>query len=191
MNKLKLYLIIGAIIIVASAFVTANILIKQNKKLKSEIERVQGNNFQLMAENRHQTTLFLTEKELTGKLSSERDSLAKALKIRPKQITKIVYIDVVTRDTIKVPVYVTITGKDTWKLADGNECFKWAANAFKQGDSLKIDRTLFEYSNKTTETYYKERPRKFLFIKFGKWIYKADIKSECGEPVQKTINFIK
>lgn len=191
MKNIKLYLIGFAVLFLITAVVTVNIQAKKIKAQKAEIERVQANNMQLMAENRRQTTLFLTEKEITGKLSHERDSLAKALKIRVKEITKIVYVDVITRDTIKVPVYVTIAGKDIWKIADAGECFKWSGNAFKTGDSLKVERTLFEYSNRTTEVYYKQRPFKFLFIRWGKWVYKADIKSECGNPVQKTINFIR
>jgi hypothetical protein len=113
------------------------------------------------------------------------------LKIKPKQVEKIVYVDVFTHDTIKVPVPAEITGPDRWKITDTGKCFKWSANAFKQGDSLKIQRTLFEYNNRTTEVYYRKRPHKFLFIHYGKWQYISEISSECGQPVQKTFNFIK
>lgn len=185
---------IGILILAAffvAAVVTANIQAKRIKALKSDNARLDNNNYQLMAENRTQTNLFLMQKEVMGKLKAERDSLSKALKIRPKQIEKIIYIDNSTHDTIKINVPVVISGLDKWKITDGNECFKWAANALKQGDSLKVERTLFEYDNRITQTFYRERPHKFLFIKYGKWINKQRIEATCGDTKIQTFNFIK
>jgi hypothetical protein len=60
-----------------------------------------------------------------------------------------------------------------------------------EGSEIKGERQLFEYNNKTVQTFYKVRPHKILFIRFGKWVYKQKIDSECGEVSIQTINFTK
>jgi hypothetical protein len=160
-------------------------------KLKVDNARIEANNLQLMSDARQQSTLYLKEKEVTGQLKRDRDSLAKALKIKPKQIEKIVTVTNTIIDTVKISVPVTIEGVDKWKIRDKGDCFKWQGNAFKQGDSLRVERTAFEYSNKTTETFYRERPHKFLFLRFGKWVYKEKIDSQCGSSTEKVFNFIR
>ena len=191
MKNIKLILIGLVVLFLASAVVTVNIQAKKIKARDAEIARVQQNNMQLMGENRTQTTLVLKERELTGKVLAERDSLAERLKIRPKQITKIITKTVIQKDTViqKVPVY--ISGQNFWKIKDAGPCFKWQADAFLKDDSLSVNRALFSYSNKTTDVFFKERPRKFLFIRFGKWQYKQKIDSECGGVSTKEITFIK
>jgi len=191
MKNLKFYLILAGVLFLATAVISVNILTKKVKAQKAEIARVQGNNAQLMGENLQKTTLVLKERELTGKVLAERDSLAEALKIRPKQITKIVTTTVIQKDTVikKVPVY--ISGQNFWKIKDSGPCFVWQANAFILDDSLSVNRTLFSYNNKTTDVYFKERPHKFLFIRYGKWQYKQKIDSECGGISTKEIQFIK
>lgn len=184
-------MIVFAVLFVGAAVVTVNIQTKKIKALKADNLRIENNQFALMSDARQQTNLYLREKEVTGKLKHERDSLAKSLNIKPKFIEKIVYIDNSTHDTVKVPVPSQITGKDSWKITDGNECFKWAANALKQGDSLKVTRTLFEYDNRITQTFYKKRPYKFLFIRYGKWQYLQKIDATCGNSTIQTFNFSK
>jgi hypothetical protein len=185
-------IIIGAIVLLFFGMgITINIQIKSIKRLRADNIRMNQNIDQLMQDNAQQTALVLTEREVTGKIKRERDSLAKALQIRPKQIEKIVYIDNSTHDTIRINVPSIITGQDAWKIQDSTKCFKWAANALKQGDELKITRTLFEYDNRITQTFYRKRPYKFLFVKYGKWQNLQRIESECGENTVKQFTFIK
>jgi hypothetical protein len=160
-------------------------------RLKIENSRVQANNVQLFGEKRQQTTLYLKEKELTRELSTQRDSLAKALKIRPKQVEKIVYRDNTIRDTVIKEVPVIISGKNEWKISDKDKCWSWNAIANLNGDSLKVNRTGFDYHNRTTETYYQKRPKKFLFIHYGKKQNYIEIKPECGEVTVKSFVFVK
>lgn len=191
MNKIKIGLIVGAILIIAGTFVTVNIQAKKIRWLNSEKNRLTINNYQLMAEKRQETNLFLREKELTGKLSTERDSIAKALQIKPKQITQIKYQVEIVRDTIDRPVPVFIQGQNFWKIKDVDKCFTWEADAFLQSDSLNIKRTLFDYHNKMTEVYYRKRPHKFLFIRYGKFQNLKKISQDCGEIEIKSFNFVK
>jgi len=191
MKNIKLIGIGIAVLFLASAIVTVKIQAKKIKAQKEEIDRVQLNNMQLMGENRQKTTLVLKERELTGKVLAERDSLAKALRIKPKQIEKIITNTLIDHDTIPVPVPVYISRQNFWKIKDSGSCFKWQADAFLLNDSLSVNRTLFFYSNKTTDVYFKERPRKFLFIRFGKWQYKQKIDSECGGISTKEITFLR
>lgn len=191
MSKIKTYLIIAAFLFLAAAVITVNVQAKKLIKLRADNFRLEGNQFSLMSDARQQTNLYLKEHEVTGRLKRSRDSLAAALKVKPKQIEKIVYIDNSTHDTIpkEVPVYMTGTGG--WKITDGNDCFKWSANAFLRGDSLKVERILFENNNRITQTFYRKRPYRFLFIKYGKWNYLQKISSTCGSSTIETFNFSK
>lgn len=66
-------------------------------KARTEIERLKDNQAQLLASRAQDQALILTQKELTGKVLAERDSLAKALKIRPKEVIK--FVDRIVKET--------------------------------------------------------------------------------------------
>jgi hypothetical protein len=189
--KFKYYFIAAAVLILLAGVATIKIQADKIKKRNAEIARLAENNEQLMANNAQTTTLYLTEKEVTGRLKTERDSLAAAVKVKPNQITKIVYVDNITHDTIRVEVPVAIVGKSAWKISDSGECFKWAANALLKGDSLSVQRTLFEYNNRITQLFYRKRPHKFLFIRYGPWENFQQVSSECGSTTLKTFNFLR
>lgn len=161
------------------------------EKRDADIERLKSNVFQLMAENRQKTTLYLTAKERTVKLNRTVDSLAKVLKVKPKQVDKIIYIENTTHDTVKVIVPATLTGKDYWYIQDSSKCFKWAANAYLWGGTLNVERTLYENKNVTTQVFYRKRPKKFLFIHYGKWQNLQEVSSNCGNSVLREFNFVK
>jgi hypothetical protein len=190
-KNIRYYLLGAVILFLIAAVVTVNLQAKKIKRIEADNFRLEGNQFALMSDARQQTNLYLNEKEVTGRMKKERDSLAKSLNIKPRQLQKIIYIDNSTHDTVKVPVPVTITGKNEWLLQDSGQCFKYASKLILKGDSLKGERQLFEYNNQTTQVFYKQRPHKFLFFRFGKWVYKSKIESECGETIIKTFNFTK
>lgn len=93
-------------------------------KARTEIERLKDNQQQLIDDATHSFDLLIKEKELTGKLLRERDSLASALKIKPKQVIK--YIDRIVTEKITdtVEVESTILQNMTWHLADGDKCWR-------------------------------------------------------------------
>ena len=104
---MKKYLIIAGIIVFIALVSAVKIQHSILKKRKAEINRLESNNTQLMEENRAIVTLNVKYKELSIKDRRVNDSLAKVLKIKPKQIEKIVYQTVTIHDTIIKPVQVT------------------------------------------------------------------------------------
>lgn len=189
--KIKWYLI-GALILFFFILVTT-VKIQHNKIIRIRIEnkRLSTNQDQLLAENLQIKNLNLKKDEVTGRLKRERDSLAAALKIKPKQIDKIIYIDNSTHDTVKVPVLVEIMAKGEWLLRDSSRCFKYASKLVLEGDSLIGERQLFEYNNRTIQTFYKKRPHKCWFIQYGRWQYLQKIDSECGDVKFQSFTFLK
>ena len=188
---LKGYIYTFVAVIIVTLLVENRIQSGKIDRQKVEIGRLNDNNLQLMADNRQQTTMYLKEKEVTGRIKVERDSLAKSLKIAPKQITKIVEVKTVVHDTIRKEVPVQAIGKDSWKISDKGECWSWSGVASLKNDSLHVQRQNFEYDNTTTPVYYRVRPHKFLFIKYGKWVNKVSVTSKCGSPSITEFNFIK
>lgn len=190
-NKVKNYglIVLGIFLLILAA--QNRIQSKRIANREADIARLEGNQIQLLDDAKQQTVLYLTEKERTVKLNRTVDSLAKALKIKPKQVDKIIYIENTTRDTVKISVPTDLIEKDYWYIQDSSKCFKWAGNAYLMAGELNVERTLFEYNNRTTEVFYRKRPHKFLFIHYGKWQNLQEISSECGSVQVKTFNFIK
>ena len=157
----------------------------------SDIQRLSFNVSQLMSEKQRETTLFLKEKELTGTLSHQKDSLAKALKIRPKQIEKIVERVNIIHDTVRVLVEVERTGINSWHLVDQGKCYTWQGDVYLYNDSLTVWKSDFASRNKQMDVFWKERPKKFLFIRFGKLTNYHQSSTDCGEMTIKTFEFVK
>jgi hypothetical protein len=193
MKNIKLYLIIGAALLLISGVVLIQVQRNTIIKLRNENTRLDSNQTQLLADLQKQIILNLKESEVTGRLKFQRDSLAEVLKIRPKQITEIVTINNVVHDTIKKEIPVNVIARDYWSISDTGKCFKYSADIYynQQADSMLVWRTNYEDFNTTTQVFYRKRPHKFWFIHYGKWQYLQSIKSKCGEPSIKTINFIK
>lgn len=189
--KLKTILIGAVILFVISAVVTANILLKQNKKLKAENERVQNNNFQLMQEKLEYSNLLIKEKEVTGDLRLKVDKLAKDLRVKPKFINKIVYVTVTDIDTILKEVPVFVVSKDFWHITDTGKCFTYDADIKLLNDLISVKRTGFIYTDSTTTVYYRKRPNKFLWFPVGKRVNYVQVSSKCGQGKVSEFNFIK
>jgi len=190
MTKLLKYIIGGL-------FVFLLILAWQGLQLKnkldyarSEIERLKDNQVQLLASRAQDQALILTQKEVTGKVLAERDSLAKALKIRPKEVIKFVDRIVTETNTDTVEVESTFLQNMTWHLTDGDQCWKWEADAKLNDFDLDVTRTLFDYQNKSTEVYWWQR-RKFLGLRIGRKDYYQKVLPECGEILTRSIEIKK
>lgn len=192
--KIKTYLTIFALLIVASAFVTANILIKQNKELKKEIARVQNNNVQLMAENRRNTNLELSFKEFKKSVSTKIDSLLKVSEIALKEVKQVTvtnnyYID--SSKTIIRPLPV-VENKDTiYPFIDIKDCFTIAGNMRVVNNRPELTIQKRAYDNETTTIGFERRPHKFWFIRWGKKETFITSSSKCGETTTKRIDIFK
>ena len=194
MNKIKLYLIIGAVIIVASAFVTANILIAQNKKLKAEIERVQGNNLQLMAENRDNVNLQLSFKEFKQSVSTKIDSLIRVSKIALKEVKEVTITNNYYIDSSRViirPIPVISNNDTIYPFIDTKDCFTIAGIMKIVNDRPELTIQKREFKNEITVIGYQKRPHHFWFIRWGKKETFITSSSDCGETTTKRIDIIK
>ena len=192
MTKIKQYLIIAGVLFFVALSVSNYLNSKAVKRWKAEAIR-QGNNVkELTALNKQQIELNYTQKEYVSSLSAKNEALLKQLQIKPKEVVKFVEREVIIKDTVVKEVPVTVTGKDYWHISDKGKCWKWEADAYLWNDSLKIDRTLFDYHNLTTDVFFKKRVFKLWFIELysGKKIIQKT-SSECGEVMTKTVNVVK
>jgi hypothetical protein len=179
MGKILKY-IIGALVVFLLISVAQNWFQKRKiDNLKAEKDRLTENQRQLIADKQQQTTLILTQREVTGKVLAERDSLANALKIRPKTITKIVKETIIDIDTVNKIVYVNPVEDNLWFLSDSDKCWYWEASAMLNGADLNIERTYFSYENRIDDVFWWSR-RKILFLRIGKKEYFQKLIPKCG-----------
>lgn len=190
--KVKNYLILAGVLIILSLAVTNYLNTQRYLKEKAERIRQENNVAELLKKDKANIALNLTQSEYISSLSSENESLLKQLQIKPKTVVKFVEREVIIKDTIvkEVPVYKTAYNQ--WHISDKDKCWRWEADAYLWNDSLKINRTLFDQSNKTTDVFYKKRVFKLWFIEIysGKKIIQKT-SSECGEVNTKTVQVIK
>jgi len=190
MNKLSRFIIGGLVIFLILVAWQGYSSYKSLVKARQEIERLKDNQQQLIDDATHSFDLLIKEKELTGKLLRERDSLSTALKIRPKEVIKWVDRIVTEKITDTVEVESTILQNMTWHLADGDKCWRWEGEAELNDLDLDVKRTLFEYRNKSTEVYWWQR-RKFLGLRIGRKDYYQKVLPECGEILTRSIEIRK
>ena len=191
MKNLKFYLIAIAILVVLSLALCRQYEHNKRVKAESESERLAADVMQLIGKDSNSVALVLRKDEINSKLSLKIDSLSKALKIRPKQIEKIITITNTIRDTVRVPVYIDRIGRDHWFLSDTMQCALYEADVYLYDQDLEIWRSNFENTNTTVQSFFKVRPKKFWFIKYGKWKHKQVITPKCGEVQINSIEFIK
>jgi len=190
MNKLSRFIIGGLVIFLILVAWQGYSSYKSLVKARQEIERLKDNQQQLIDDAKQSFTLLIKEKELTGQLLRERDSLSTALKIRPKEVIKWVDRIVTEKITDTVEVESTILKEMTWHLADGDKCWRWEGEAELNDLDLDVKRTLFEYRNKSTEVYWWQR-RKFLGLRIGKKEYFQKVTPECGDIIVRAVEIIK
>ncbi|MEN6569044.1 MAG: hypothetical protein ABFC18_03425 [Rikenellaceae bacterium] len=159
-------------------------------KARQEIQRLKDNQQSLIDDAKQSFALLIKEKELTGQLLRERDSLATALKIKPKQVIKFVDRIVTEKITDTVEVESTFLQNMTWHLADSDKCWKWEGEAQLNDLDLDVKRSLFEYKNKSTEVYWWQR-KKWLGLRIGKKEYFQRVTPECGEIVTRSVEIVK
>jgi hypothetical protein len=189
--KFKWYLIAAGVLILISFTIWFNIVLKQNKTLKLENNRLSNNQTALIARNSNYEKLVLTYKEAQRQNIIRIDSLSKLIKVKPKEITKVVEKTIVQLDTVERLIQTNIITKDVWKLSDSGKCFEWGGIAKLIDDSLKVTRTLFNYHNKTDDIFWEHRKFNFWFIHLGKKQTYQQSTSECGTSKTIEINIIR
>jgi len=190
MSKIKAIIIGVIVVLFFSMGVTIQVLSRKYQDEKANRERLWQNNLNLTAENRQYTKLIFTKDEFIRQMNDSLKTALESLKIKPKEVTKIVYRYITDIDTVDKVVFVDYR-KTHWQVSDTGKCFTWSAMAFLSDTLLKITRTNFNYSNSTVDYFYQSRPKKFWFIHYGKKKIKQVTVPRCGETTEKTIEIIK
>ncbi len=190
MKNIRLYLFLFLVLSIILLSAGYNSRGKKIDRLNSENDRKDSNIENLLSENRQITSEVYRQKEVAGRVKRERDSIARELKVKPKQIEKIVTITNTVHDTVPKLIPVTIKGKNEWSFKDSTKCLKIVYNAKLMNDSLIVKRILLDDNNKTTQVFYKKASH-IWFIRTGKWKYFQKIESTCGETTINTVQFIK
>jgi hypothetical protein len=190
MSKVKAVIIVVIVLLFFSMGVSIQILSRKYQQEKSDKERLWNNNIELSATGRQQSALIYTTDEFIRVISHSLRTALDELKIKPKEVTKIIYRTITDIDTVDRPVYVDYR-RTHWMVADTGQCFIWSGMAFLSDTILKVTRTDFNYSNRSVDYFYQSRPKKFLFIRYGKKKIRQVSVPACGSVSEKTIEIIK
>lgn len=187
MNKLKLYIYLAIAIFVLLLIIYSNAQQKVIQRNRIEIERLKDNIDNLLQENASLTVINLQKDEITGRIKRERDSLAEALKIKPRQVIKYVDRIIYQHDTIVKIVEVKRLSDTSFYLTDKDKCWRWEGIAILENKELEVKRLLFDYHNEVFDLYYFKRK----FPVLGRKIYFHEIQQKCGGNYTREINFVK
>jgi hypothetical protein len=192
LTKFKWYLIAFAVVAFFAMIIIIDVQRNNNAKLRAKNDRLNENIGSLLDDNVNQTALILSKDEVIGQIKRERDSIAKELKIKPKQVDKIVTEYITVRDTVETLIPVDVVNDTTWTFVDQiNACTLYQGEVSVSGNSLQVKRLLFQEDNELTTAYYRVRPHKFWFFKWGKWINKVQIVPKCGTVKTESFQFLK
>jgi len=197
---LKQFIYIGVAALIIGLGVWGNLMRKAYLRQSASNVRLTNNQEQLLDQVNNYMRLTLTQKEMLASITVEQDSLISLLKIKPKQIERIVErihieIDTTGRTQLlasKDSLLQVIRAKldKDYPFVDNEGCFTFAGNV-KVSDGLSLEVTRREYLNRSTEIAYIEREKKFLFIRYGKWQGKLFVDNECGSDLIKELDIIK
>jgi hypothetical protein len=171
---MKKYLIITIAILCGVIFIMGNTI----KKTKEENTRLTKNEYVLndtIRDYKIRDSINISEiKELNYTLSEMKDfrkadlELIKDLKIRLKTAESISHvkteIEYITKDSL---IYVSDSLR---KIGIHNHWVNLDLNIYPEDYDLKLN-----VIDSLSIVGYKERPKKFLFIRYGKWDYYVDI----------------
>lgn len=198
--RTKLYIYAAILIIVLSLVSWGTLTRKQLIKARAENIRYQYNQQQLLDKVNEYKRIVVTREELISSLTREQDSLMRELKIKPKQVERIVErwhysVDttqkaqlLASNDSLKRIIEDNLSQR--YPFLDQAGCFIFGGSvAIDQG--LRLEVTRREYTNRSTEIAYLEREKKFLFIRYGPWRGKLFVDNECGEDQVKELTVVK
>ena len=157
-------ILIGVVLLLISALVLS---FKINSSQIKEINRLENNFRQTQINNQQQVgQLLITQFEMKEYYEKELDLFKDSLKLKPKEIVR--WKEVKGSSTIDTLIDVKYDTIYTLPIIEFNDsCL--VINAIPIDSSrYKLDIVNNQHSY---DTYFRKRPKKFLFIKFGKWEY--------------------
>ncbi len=109
------------------------------------------------------------------------DSLARELKVKPKQIVRWQKAELIYQDTgsvVIVPPRIDTVKiyPDSVHARVGNDCYTIDILLYRN-----MFYTELQYRDELTPVIYRERPRRIWFVKFGRWQYRVEILSKCDK----------
>lgn len=134
------------------------------------------------AELDHSREIVLTKEELKEYYGDSIKELKRQLGIKPNQIERIVKIKYTVRDTTVVKITTrdsTFIITDTTKFLIIKPCYKLSGYLYNRDMHTDL-----EWRDRGTLILYWKRPKKFLFIEYGKKQYRAKYYSECAKSEQ-------
>lgn len=132
----------------------------------------------------------VTQKELST-VYNIAEGLQKQLNIKPKHVDRwvrgaIQYVDTGSTRTITIPADTMLIYPDSISGVLTMPCYDLSILLYKGKFSVT-------QSGKDTISVilYRNRPKKFLFIRYGGWINKAALYSSCRDSVYKVFDNVK
>lgn len=183
LQKVKNYLIGAVIIFLISSVVAVNIQHKAIVRLRAENMRKTENINQLLNENADYQVLELTYKEAIRGKDLKIDSISHLLRIKPKQIERIIYKEIIQHDTTIKYVPVIQTNDTTWKFTDKGDCFVYKGEVILSKEDINVKRVDFLYQNQIIDTYFWKRK----FWIFSKKKYFQESVATCGGSQTKEV----
>lgn len=132
----------------------------------------------------------ITQKELST-VYNIAEGLQKKLGLKPKQVDRwlrgaIQYVDTGSTKTISVPPDTVLIYPDSITGVLRLPCYDL---------SILLYRGQFSVEQRGNDTIsvilYRNRPKKFLFIKYGAWAHRAALYSSCRDSVYKVFDNVK
>ena len=129
----------------------------------------------------------VTQKELST-VYNITEGLQKKLGLKPKQVERLVQGEISFRDTgrtkeIFIPADTVFIYPDSISGVITSDCYNIDILLYKAVFTAKLD-----YKDTLSLMMYRERPHKFLFVKYGRWRHRAALYSGCSGSVYKVFN---
>lgn len=197
--KAKIYIYAGIILLIMSLAAWGTYTRQQLIKSRAENIRYRYNQQQLLDQVNAYKILTVTRDELIASMTREQDSLLHELKIKPKQVDRIVErwhysVDTTGRtklmasnDSLRFIIENNL-GRD-YPFLDKEGCFVFGGSV-SVGDGLRLSVDRREYLNRSTEIAYVERENRFWFVRWGPWRAKIYVDNECGSDTVKELTVI-
>jgi len=187
MNK-YLVIIIGALLAYGA------VMTSQNNLNRGKAARWETNFVQARTEN---SVLKVTASEFKAMMYDSLTVLRDSLHLKPKQVVKVVVVDHYYVDTVNhtVTTVVDSTCRDKYLFSNVQTCYSVKGFITLTPPMPTVTITEVQYNTKITEVYSKRRGKhKILGITtrwFGKWQFRKDVVSSCGETTTQDIEITK
>lgn len=191
--NIRTYLIIAIGVLIAGLTVTVNIQMKQLKTLKAQSVRLEQNQQRLL--DASESYLIRADLNEFRKIITPRiDSIIDELNVKPKNIERVVeryyyHTDSVIKVYQPKPVE-TPTGV-VYPFIDTTQCFTFGGQIEVTDTVPELEVNRREYKNEAVDIYFRQRTKKFWFIRYGDWEYIRRTQNTCGDDVIKEIDIEK